>query len=668
MSSDMDQTDSVIAACIQRFRHEAPAPSESRSRVPAGKFWWLDPSAQNDLVGSSPTNVDGNIEGPNRENASSKSAQILFPGQRNRLGSSIGRETAATENSDAIRSSEKKLSDRSNQHQFFDQDLKFHGIDDVLNLDNYAEKLLQKCDLLLSAYDSTTNERSSKSPNWASGKKVSEGSKTRPREDYYTPSRYKATVAVRRPMALSESQETVSSSDNSDSKSEEASDEISADSSNTDRLLKIPSSKSYIQPCFSKLDMDDYDRPMSPLRASIDASAPNWTGQHSEDRFSQLSLHGKHNAADKGITVHHTLKESPTNQSEREIPIKSVDGYVECETRTRTRTRVKPDNIKEINRTLEPIPEMNKSSRSKLNCLEEDYDTFEPSLSESIVFPIAGRIRRDERHGNGSGGDSFLYVSSSSEMDVTVRTASTARMRNCTVSGYGEDASHDYGSHSHSLSLSKGIQRSDYGQGIKSINVYHDGDNANTSCGESSKSSSSSNSSSSSRSSSSGSSERVDALLNSLPHRHDDNHQTGNIKFNDNNDNDNDINENHRDSRSNTDNKHDNDGNDDDHNYRDDDDDDIDGSLRGSRILTADEVPLITHTECNHSDRDPVPVTSELEFENIPAGSTPHTVSPYVPLLEADVAPYLDDDITMLLWQRLCSVRSRICDLTVHDP
>ena len=660
MSSDMDQTDSVIAACIQRFRHEAPAPSESRSRVPAGKFWWLDPSAQNDLVGSSPTNVDSNIEGSYREKTSSKSAQILLLEQRNRLGSSSGRETAATENSDEIRSSAKKLSDRSNQHQFFDQDLKFHDVDDVLNLDNYAEKLLQKCDLLLSGYDSTTNERSSKSPNWAYGKKISDRSKTRPREEYYAPSRHKDTVTARRPMALSESQETMSS-DNSDSKSEEASDEISANSSNTDRLLQILSSESYKQPFRSKMDLDDSDRPVSPLRSSIDASAPNWTGQHSEDSFSQLSLHGKQSAVDEGHSVHHNLKESLANQNVREISIKSADSYVEG----RTRTRVKPDNIKEITGNLEPIPEQNKSS-SKKNCLAEDYDTLEPSLSESIVFPTAIRIRRDERHGSGS--DSFLYVSSSSEMDVTVRTASTARLRNRTVSGTGYEgsASHGYGSHSKPLSLSKAIQRSDYNQVIKSLDVNHGGDNSNSSSRESSNSSSSnSGSSSNSRSgSSSGSSEGVDALLNSLPHRHNDNHQNGNINYNDNNDSDNHINKYDHDSRSNTDNNHDNDDNDDDHNYR--DDDDTDESLQGSRLLTEDEKPLVFLTECNRSDCDPVPVTSE--FNNVLAVSTPHTVSPYVPLLESDVASYLDDEITMLLWQRLCSVRSRICDLTVHDP
>ena len=657
MSSDMDQTDSVIAACIQRFRHEAPAPSESRSRVPAGKFWWLDPSAQNDLVGSSHTNVDSNIEGPYRENTLCKSAQIFFPEQRNRFSSSSGRATTATENSDEIRSSEKKLSDKSNQHQFFDQDLKFHGIDDVLNLDNYAEKLLQKCDLLLSGYDSTTNERSSKSSNWAYGKNISEGSKTRPREDYYAPSRFKAAATVRRPMALSESQETVTS-DNSDSKSEEASDEISADSSNTDRLLQILSSKSYIQPFHSKVDSDGSDSPVSPLRTSIDASAPNWTGLHSEDRFSQLSLHGMQNTVDKGFPVHHNLKDSPANQSVREIPIKSADGY--AESRTRTRSGVESDNIKEITGTLEPIPDNNKSSSSsKTNCSKEHYDTLEPSLSESIVFPTAAIwIRRDEkRHGIGGGSDSFLYVSSSSEMDVTVRTASTARLRKHTVTSYGEGAPHGYGSHSNSLSSSKAIQLSDHGQAIKSTDGNHDGDNANTSCCESS-------------GSGSGGSERVDTLLNSLPQRHDDNNQNINIDYNDNNDYDDDNNENDRDSRSNTDNNHDNDDDDYDHNYRDDDDDDIDRSLQGSRILTADEVPLVPHTDCNHSDCDPVPapITSELEFKSIPAVSTPLTVPLYVPLLKADVAPYLDDEITMLLWQRLCSVRSRICDLSVHDP
>ena len=657
MSSDMDQTDSVIAACIQRFRHEAPAPSESRSRVPAGKFWWLDPSAQNDLVGSSPTYVDSNIEGPYREKTSSKSALILLPEQRNRLGCNSGRETAATENSDEKRSSEKKLSDRSNQHQFFDKDLKFHGIDDVLNLDNYAEKLLQKCDLLLSGYDSTTNERSSKSPNWAYGKKISDGSKTRSREVYYAPSRHKDTVTARRPMALSESQETVST-DNSDSKSEEASDEISADSSNTDGLLQILSSKSYIQPCFSKFDSDDNDRPVSPLRSSIDASAPNWTGQHSEDSFSQLALHGKRNAVDKGYSVHHNLKESPANQSVGDNSIKSADSY--AESRTRTRTRVKPDNMKEIAGILEPIPGI-KRSRIKINCLEEDYDTLEPSLSESVVFPTTAiRIKRDERHGSGS--DSFLYVSSSSEIDVTVRTASTALLRNHTVSGsgYGESVSHGFGSKP--LSLSKAIQRSDYSQVIKSMDANHNGDNANSSCRESSSSSSSSSSSYSSRSGSG----RVDALHNSLPHRHDDNHRNSNINYNDNNDSDNNINKYDHDSVSNTDINHNNDDNGDDHNYR--DDDDIDESLRGSRILTADVTPLVCHTEFNHSDCDPVPVSFTSEFNNIPAVSTPHTVSPYVPLLEADVAQYLDDEITMLLWQRLCSVRSRICDLTVHDP
>ena len=109
-----------------------------------------------------------------------------------------------------------------------------------------------------------------------------------------------------------------------------------------------------------------------------------------------------------------------------------------------------------------------------------------------------------------------------------------------------------------------------------------------------------------------------------------------------------------------------NDSNNDNNNNNDDDE-----SLRGSRIIETGKTTatiIKTHTACN--DSDTIPVMSDLQ--NTPSVSTSHTEHVHehvhVPLLEADVAPYLDDEITMLLWQRLCSVRGRLRNLKVQDP
>jgi hypothetical protein len=660
VSSDMDQPDSVIAACIQRFRHQAPAPSEDRSRIPVGKFWWLDPSAQNDLVGSSSSskNLDIKQEDPYRETTSPKSAQSSLPEQLTQLscgssssGNSTEKETKAIENTDDENRSTRRKSEQSVHHQYFNQDLKIHSVDDVLNLDNYAEKLLQKCDLLLSGYNTTSKERSSRSPNFDFEKRVSEGSKTRIRGNHSAAVRNKSASNSRRPMTVSESQVTFSSYD-SDSKSEAASDEISADSDNTDRLPQLLQSRSHTTPRFSRskleLDLEGESRPVSPLGSSFDANTLtlNWTStqiqehehekaheyehemeheyEHEQERNTQLSLQEKKRSAVKGDSSFLNIRyNSAALQAVCAPSIKSTES-VSC------MTVVTPDNIIVSAGDRVLIPEK-KGNSIKFNSAEAEYDTLEPTLSASLVFPAGYKMGRDDRHGS----DSFLYVSSSSELDASVRAVSAARLRHSGVSNY------DGGDVNGSKSVLRGIRSNGDGRVIESVDGHDSGDNNNENENEKDN-------------------ERENEHAYENENRStnfdddDENRKTG---HNDNNSNrcvddigndENDYNESNNDRSNNHD----------------------DESLRGSRIIETEKTATITntHTACN--DSDAIPVTSELI--TTPSVSTRHTElvheHVHVPLLEADVAPYLDDEITMLLWQRLCTVRSRLRNLKVQDP
>lgn len=666
VSSDMDQPDSVIAACIQRFRHQAPAPSEDRSRIPVGKFWWLDPSAQNDLVGSSSSskNIDIKQEDRYHETTPPKSAQSSSPEQLTQLSCSSSssnsseKETKATERSDNENRSTRKKSEQSIQHQYFNQDLKIHSVDDVLNLDNYAEKLLQKCDLLLSGYNTTSKERYSRSPNFDSRKKMSEGSKTRLREDHSFAVRNKPASNFRRPMTGSESQETVSSYD-SDSKSEAASDEISADLDNTDRLLQLLSNRSHTTPRFSKskleLDLEGKGRPVSPLGSSFDANTPtlNWTCQHTQvqthtqkqehekerekeheyehekERITQLSLHEKKNSVGKEHSSSLNIRDN--NAALQAVCAPSAS--IEKNTSVSCMTEVTPDNIMESAGDRELIPEK-KGNSIKFNSTEAEYDTLEPTLSASLVFPAGYKMGRDDRHGS----DSFLYVSSSSELDASVRVVSAARLRHSGVSNYnGGDA---YGS----KSVLRAVPGDGDGRVIESVDSHDSGENNNEYEYENNNDHENEPANEHENAKEKENENRSTSHNDNSSNRNKDNVHT----YNNNGNNESDYNDSNND-RNNNDN---------------------DESLRGSGIIKSDKTATIINTHTASNDSDSIPVTSDLQ--NTPSVSMSRTEHVHehvhVPLLEADVAPYLDDEITMLLWQRLCSVRGRLRNLNVQDP
>ena len=660
MSSDMDQPDSVIAACIQRFRHQAPAPSEGRSRIPIGKFWWLDPSAQNDLVGSSSSsqNIDIKQEDPYLETTPPKGAQSSLPEQLTPLSCSSSssssnsnsseKETKAIERSDDANRSTRKKSEQSIQHQYFNQDLKIHSVDDVLNLDKYAEKLLQKCDLLLSGYNTTSKERSSRSPNFDFGKRESKGSRTRLSEVHSATVWNKPACPVRRPITVSEYQETVSSYD-SDSKSEAASDEISADSDNTDRLLQLLSNRSHTIPRFSKskldTDLEGKDRPVSPLGSSFDANTLtlNWAQTQKQDHdhkkeyeyereqevIVQPSLHGrKRSVAKEHFSAHNTRDSSNALQA-----VCATPASIQTSKSASCMTVVTPDNEIESAGERELIPEK-KGNSIKFNTsrTDEEYDTLEPTLSASLVFPAGYKLGRDDRHVS----DSFLYVSSSSEMGASVRAISAARLRYSDVVGReGDDVNCSH-------HLPRDAKSTGGDRVIESVDGLNSGENKNN-----------------------------DEHENENEHEKEHAYENENRSTNFNDDNSirmtsHDDNYCNRDKDNiNAYNNSDNGDNDNDDNNNNDDE-----SLQGSRIIEKDETDAITNTHMASNDSNTIPVSSELE--KTPSVSTPHTAHVHahvhVPLLEADVAPYLDDEITKLLWQRLCSVRGRLRNLKVQDP
>jgi hypothetical protein len=561
--------------------------------------------------------------------------------------------------------STRRKSEQSIQDQYFNQDLKIHSVDDVLNLDNYAEKLLQKCDLLLSGYNTTSKERSSRSPNYDFGKKASEGSETRIREDQSFAVRNKQTSNFKRPMTVSESQETVSSYD-TDSKSEAASDEISGDSDDTDRLLQLLQSRSHATPRFSKskleLDLEGKGRPVSPLGSSFDANTLtlNWTGQRTQvqtqkqeheheyeyeyekEKITQLSLHGKKNY----VGIEHSSSLNIRNNSVALQAVCAPSASTRKNTSVPCMTVAIPDNIMDSAGDRELIPKK-KGNSIKFNSTEAEYDTLEPTLSASLVFPAGYKMGRDDRHGS----DSFLYVSSSSEMDASVRAVSAARLRHSGVSNY--DGGDVYGP----KSAIRFVGSNGDGRVMESVDGLNSGENSSEKENEK---------------------ENENGNEKEKEYENENENENNNENENENrstnfHDDDGNRKTSHNDNNSNRskddiDTYNNNGYNVNDHNDSNNDrnNNDDDESLRGSRIIEIDKTATIinTHTACN--DSDTIPVTSDQKNE--PSVSTSHTAHVHVPLLEADVAPYLDDEITMLLWQRLCSVRGRLRNLKVQDP
>jgi hypothetical protein len=205
------QDSSSIAACIQRFRYQAPTPSESRSPISKAKFWWLnssvDDSIETDMKNTPSVKCDSSQgqgqyedrgrdhrndrEYKSRERHSRSNERIRSRSPEERRKTSVfNDETVGDVSTGAIdRYSEKDgdyfnyskilmsheiqggKKDNQNAYSEFHHRNKDHNVgvrsnhiedhtdrdnvDNLDNLDNYADRLLRKCDLLLAGYNST---------------------------------------------------------------------------------------------------------------------------------------------------------------------------------------------------------------------------------------------------------------------------------------------------------------------------------------------------------------------------------------------------------------------------------------------------------------------------------------------------------------------------------
>ena len=152
-----DGSESVIAACIQRFRYQAPSSSESRSHISREKFWWLKSSHEDNDVDDLPEMHLGSVfsdrfDATKLRNDSRDSDDFLslesdspYPRELPKMKEMLNHDSSHTHLSSLPESS------MTTNAQ----------LDVVFNLDNYAERLLMKCDMLLKGYGtSSTGERS----------------------------------------------------------------------------------------------------------------------------------------------------------------------------------------------------------------------------------------------------------------------------------------------------------------------------------------------------------------------------------------------------------------------------------------------------------------------------------------------------------------------------
>ena len=152
-----EMSESVIAAYIRRFRNQAPTPSDNRRQIPSGKFWWLDGSNEVERVMPKPATtaadedyndrylrqLQESLESDNATNSFDNGIYIKNSRQRLINSTEFSQDTFNTYDSRS-----------NNQRSGASVQLGSSDLDAAANLDNYAEKLLMKCDLLLKGYTS----------------------------------------------------------------------------------------------------------------------------------------------------------------------------------------------------------------------------------------------------------------------------------------------------------------------------------------------------------------------------------------------------------------------------------------------------------------------------------------------------------------------------------
>lgn len=155
------QDSSGIAACIERFRYQAPTSSESRSPISKDKFWWLNTSGDN-FVQTDPAGIGCNDE------------KIVDISKEDNICSySMEDSDYSNDHINHKIQNVKKEAHNEFQNKPYYRNRKDHNVvihpnlvedqsimdsgdsDEVNDLDKYADRLLRKCDLLLAGYNSS---------------------------------------------------------------------------------------------------------------------------------------------------------------------------------------------------------------------------------------------------------------------------------------------------------------------------------------------------------------------------------------------------------------------------------------------------------------------------------------------------------------------------------
>ena len=157
LMDNFDGSESVIAACIQRFRYQAPSSSESRSHISREKFWWLQCSHEDKVLddvpeiqhGSAVSDLFDAIKSSNDSRDSDDMMSLESDAPFPRQLPKVKEMPNCTSHPHTLSSSLPESSMTTNAQ-----------LDVVFNLDNYAERLLVKCDMLLKGYStSSTGKR-----------------------------------------------------------------------------------------------------------------------------------------------------------------------------------------------------------------------------------------------------------------------------------------------------------------------------------------------------------------------------------------------------------------------------------------------------------------------------------------------------------------------------
>jgi hypothetical protein len=157
---------SVIAACIERFRNQAPTPSNARRQIPAGKFWWLDANPSKDVIEPAPRPHANIVDRGTADRYRSTSPFCESDGESTSDGDihfqKIVPKTLIRSDVDIY----SPLEGIPAAELMFSHDSAQHDLKAAFNLDSYAEKLLMKCDLLLKGYDKPKGTEADKRTNW----------------------------------------------------------------------------------------------------------------------------------------------------------------------------------------------------------------------------------------------------------------------------------------------------------------------------------------------------------------------------------------------------------------------------------------------------------------------------------------------------------------------